>query len=251
MYLVFIFIIGTVFGSFFYCMGTRLANNESLVKPKSHCTECMHSLAWFELIPVVSFIFLGGKCRYCHKKLSKSYIIYELLTGFLYLFTYLKFGFSFPFIVGIVLSSLLVLIFITDFKYMIILDSPLIVSGIILFIARTGFFGLANALFNLLNGVITFLVMLFIGFFGKWLFKKEALGGGDIKLSFIMGVALGFRFSIVAIFFSTFLALPYATASMLLNKDNEVPYGPFLISSTLIIYFYLEKFANIFKFFIF
>lgn len=247
-YAVFAFILGSIFGSFYYVVGTRLSNGKSLIKPGSHCTYCNHNLRFYELIPILSFLFLRGKCRYCHQKLSKEYIIYELLTGVLFLVSYWKFGLSYEFFTSLIISSLLVLIFITDFKYMIILDSPLVVSAIFLFLLQWFYLGLQTALLGLFYGFLSFLTMLFIGKIGNILFKKESLGGGDIKFSFIMGMILGFRFAMVALVFSTFLALPYAVASMLLKKDNEVPFGPFLVSSVFIVFFFFEKFQYILYF---
>ena len=248
-YLIFFFLFGSIMGSFYYVVGTRLPKHESLIKPRSHCTYCNHVLKWYELIPIASFLFLRGKCLSCKKKLSKEYLIYELFTGLLFIISYWKYGFSYEFLVSLILASLLVLIFITDFKYMIILDSPLIISAILLFTLRFYFFGIENALINILYGFLIFLLMLFIGYIGTAFFKREALGGGDIKFSFILGMTLGFKFALVSLAFSTFLALPYAVGSLLLKKDNEVPFGPFLVSSAYIVYFFLEKFQLIFYLF--
>ncbi len=244
-YAIFFFVLGAIMGSFFFVVGTRLPNHESLIKPGSHCTYCNHLLKWYELIPILSFIGLKGKCRKCHHTLSKEYILYEVFTGILYFIGYLKFDFSYELYVFLILSSLLVLIFITDFKYMIILDSPLVVAILCLFGLRFYYFGITNAFLNIGYGFLCFLIMLFIGYIGKMMFKREALGGGDIKFSFVLGMILGFKYGLIALIFSTFLALPYAVGSMLLKKDNEVPFGPFLVSSTLIVYFFLEKFQYI------
>ena len=80
----YVFVLGCVMGSFYYVVGTRLANNESLIRPGSHCTYCNHKLGIFDLIPIFSYLFLKGKCRYCKHKLSKEYILYELLTSILF-----------------------------------------------------------------------------------------------------------------------------------------------------------------------
>lgn len=243
-----IFLIGAIFGSFFYVVGTRLPENKSLITPRSHCTHCNHSLNALDLIPVLSFIGLRGKCRYCHQKLSINYLVYEILTGVLFLISYLKFGISYEFFIMIVISSLLVLIFITDFKYMIILDSPLIISLILIFGLKWYYFGIYEALFALLNGLLAFLTMLFIRQIGNILFKKESLGGGDIKFSFITGMILSFKFTMISLVLATFIALPYAVATMILKKDNEVPFGPFLVSSLFLIYFFYEKFKYLLYF---
>ena len=243
-----IFVLGCIFGSFYYVVGMRLSNNESLISPRSHCTYCKHVLGILDLIPIFSFLFLKGRCRYCKKKLSVEYLLYELLTGFLFLISYLKFSYSYSFFVMFIISSLLVLIFITDFNYMIILDSPLLFSVSFLVVLQFIFYDFNMVLFSLLYGLLSFLTMLLIGKLGDFLFKKESLGGGDIKFSFVMGMILGYKYAIVALVFSTFLALPYALGSMLLKKDSEVPFGPFLVSSVAIVYFFLEKFQYILQF---
>ncbi len=240
-----LFILGCILGSFFYVVGTRLPQEESLIRPASHCTFCGHKLAFFELVPIFSFLFLRGKCRYCHQKLSKEYLLYEFVTGLLFLIGFLKFHYSYEFFVFLIISSLLVLIFITDFKYMIILDSPLVVSIVFLFILKTIYYSFQNALMSLGSGFLSFLVMLFIGKIGEILFKKEALGGGDVKFSFVIGMILGFSYSMIALVFSTFLALPYALGCLFLKKDKEVPFGPFLVGSVFIVFLFLEKFQYI------
>lgn len=244
-YIIILFILGAIMGSFYYVVGTRLPNNESLLKPRSHCTACNYNLKWYELIPILSFIGLRGKCRECHQKISMEYLLYEILTGYLFAISYVKFGISYEFFVSIILASLVILILITDFKFMIILDSPLVISAICLFGLRWYYFGITNAFVNVGYGFAGFLFMLFIGYIGKMLFNREALGGGDIKFSFIIGMVLGYKYALMALIFSTFLALPYAVGTMLLKKDNEVPFGPFLASSVFIIYFFLEKFQYI------
>lgn len=245
---IFLFILGCVFGSFFYVVGTRLPKNESLIQPGSHCTFCNHKLGIFDLFPLLSFLFLRGKCRYCHQKLSMGYFFSELSTGLLFLLSYWKFSFSYEFFVMLLISSLLVLIFITDFKYMIILDSPLVVSIVCLFFLKLFYFDIQTSFFGLFHGFLSFLTLLFIGKMGDFLFKRESLGGGDIKFGFVMGMLMGYEYALVAFVFSNFLALPYAVGSLLLKKDSEVPFGPFLVSSVAIVYFFIEKFQYILPF---
>ena len=137
---------------------------------------------------------------------------------------------------------------------MIILDSPLIISGILLLILRYFEVGLKETFISVIYGLALFIFMYLIKLLGDILFKRESLGGGDIKLSFIIGLTLGyygigFRMGLICIIFSAFLALPYALASNYLNKKNELPYGPFLIFSLVIIFIFLEKFTNLLIFF--
>ena len=107
------------------------------------------------------------------------------------------------------------------------------------------YLGWPEALFSLLDGLLAFLTMLLIRQIGNIIFKKESLGGGDIKFSFVTGLILGYKFTMISLILATFLALPYAVGTLLLKKNNEVPFGPFLVSSLFIIYFFFEKFQYV------
>ena len=249
MLILFLFLIGTVFGSFYFVAGLRLPKNESIIKPGSHCDECNKELKWYDLIPVVSYLINKGRCRYCKTSLSIWYPIVEVSTGFLFVISYLLFGISYEFFAGILVFSLLVLIFITDFKYYILLDSPLVISSISIFLLKYYFFDIRTALLSLLAGLIMFLIMLVVKLFGDHMFKKESLGGGDVKLAFALGVILGVRLSLVSFVLSSFLALPYALGSVYLTQKKEVPFGPFIISSATIVFVFMDKFTNLLDFF--
>ena len=131
-----IIILGLVLGSFYNVVGLRIPNGESIIKPGSHCPKCNHKLSWYENIPVLSYIFLGGKCKNCKQKISIIYPIIEILTSFLFYISYKIFGLSEEFFISLVISSLVVIIFVSDSKYMIISDSPLIVSTILILIIK-------------------------------------------------------------------------------------------------------------------
>ena len=240
----FIFIIGLVFGSFYNVVGLRLPNNESLIRPGSHCPKCNHKLKWYENIPLLSFIFLKGKCKECKCKISIMYPLMEFLTGILFLISYNLFGISANFFMGIVLSSLVVIIFVSDSKYMIILDSPLIISSILILIIKFCYYGIDSVWKSLLSGLFVFVVMYLLMLLGNFLFKRESLGGGDIKLSFVSGLVLGPVMGLFYICLGAFLALPYALYVMLKNKENMLPFGPFLAISMLLIYYNLDFFTN-------
>lgn len=244
-----LFIFGIIMGSFYNVLATRLPQNRSIIRPGSHCDFCKEQLKWYENIPLLSYILQGGKCRHCKKVIPFNIFVSELATGVLYLFSYLYFDISYEFFIMIILSSLAVIIFISDFKFMIILDSPLVISAILIFILKWIYFGINDALLSLVSGLLVFGVMLLVGFIGKKIYKREALGGGDVKLSFVIGMVLGIQLSMVSLIFSTFLALPYALATIVLKKDSEVPFGPFIVSSLLIVFLYYDKFYNIVKLF--
>lgn len=236
-------------GSFYNVLATRLPIGKSIIKPGSHCDACDHKLKWYENIPLISYIIQKGKCKNCGTQISFDVFLSELATGVLFLFSYLYFGISYNFFIMLILSSLCVIIFVSDFKYMIILDSPLIISGVLVIILKIVYYGYKAIIPTLVSGIITFLVMLLVGFIGKRMYKRDALGGGDIKLSFIIGMILGVQVAMVSLIFSTFLALPYALATIVLKKDSEVPFGPFIVSSLFIVFLYYDKFYNIVKLF--
>ena len=171
-----------------------------------------------------------------------------VVNALIFLISYYTFGISYEFFATLIIAGLVCIIFISDFKYMIILDSPLVVSAILILILRAYFNGLKDMGVSLLSGLILFLVMLLIAFLGSKLFKREALGGGDIKLAGIIGIILGLKLGLVAIILSSLLALPYAAGAMMLNKDSEVPFGPFLIASMAIVFIFSDKFLNLIAF---
>ena len=203
----------------------------------------------------IAYAFIGEKLPLfvpgVIEKESNSWIL-NLFIGvtnaLILLISYYNFGLSYEFFASLIVAGLVFIIFIRDFKYMIILDSPLIISGILILILRAYFYGFKDMGLSILSGIVLFLLMLGIGFIGKKLFKKEALGGGDIKLAAIIGIILGFKLGLVSIILSSLLALPYAYGAMALNKDSEVPFGPFLIASMAIVYIFAEKFSNLIAF---
>ena len=171
-----------------------------------------------------------------------------ILNALVILVSYYSFGISYEFFASLIIAGLVFIIFISDFKYMIILDSPLIAATLLILIFRAYFYGFKNMGLSLLSGVALFLIMLLIAFIGKKIFKRDALGGGDIKLAGIMGIILGFPLGLVSIIFSSLLALPYALGAIMLNKDSEVPFGPFLIASMAIVFVFIDKFSNLIAF---
>lgn len=240
-----IFIIGLIFGSFYNVVGIRLPNGESIIKPGSHCPNCNHKLSLYENIPVLSFIFLRGKCKNCKQKISFIYPAIELLTGVLFTASYTIFGLNYEFIIALILSSLVSIIFVSDSKYMIINDSPLLISGVLILIIKGINLGIKESLYSFLSGLLIFTIVYLLMLLGNFLFKKESLGGGDIKLSFIAGIALGPLLGIFYIVLASFLAFPYAMYISVKGDEGMLPFGPFLATSMLLLYFNADL-ANIF-----
>lgn len=235
-YIIVIFIMGTLFGSFFNVVGYRLPKGESIVFPSSHCPNCNHALKPLELFPIISYLCLGGKCKNCKKKISCIYPIFECCTGCLFALSYYLFGFSIDFFIALTFISTLLIIIISDIRYFIIPDEVLLLGSVLIFIEiiiKSGFMGGVQALFN---GVIAFGFMFLLKCFGDFLFKKESMGGGDIKLLFFFGLALGWKLSFISIFLASFIGLPISLYIVLRKKTNIIPFGPFLSIAAMILF---------------
>ncbi len=244
----FSFLLGTILGSFYLVVATHLPNGEDFIKTRSKCDHCKKILKWYSLVPLLSFIFQKGRCLYCHQKISSEHFFVELFTGLLFLLTSIYFPLGYNFFVDFVIVSIMIIIFISDFKYMIILDSPLVLSILIVIILKVVYFGFKPALIAILSGAILFLIMFSIERLGTFILKKDSLGGGDIKFSFLIGLTLGLPLGVVALVLSTFLALPYAVASVKIMKSHEFPYGPFLAGALFIVFFHADKFTGLLNF---
>ena len=244
---IYLFLLGTILGSFYGVVGTRLPQNKSIIKPASHCEHCNHALKWYDLIPIISYVFTLGKCRYCKKHLSIFYPAIEIGMGLLLCLNYYLFGpvLSYKFLEGLFVFSLCMIIFISDFSYFIILDSPLIITSLATIILKCIFFGYKTALLAILSGLILFAIMYIVKIIGDKSFKRESLGGGDIKLAFVVGTILGFKLGICALILSTFIALPYALLKVYLSEKKEVPFGPFIIGACVLVFIFTSKFNNL------
>lgn len=225
---IFLFIIGTIFGSFYNVVGYRLPKGESIVFPPSHCPKCNHKLTFFELIPILSYVFQKGKCKKCHQKISLFYPIFEALTGILFVLSYLSYGLSYELIIVLTFISMMIIIVVSDYNYLIIPDSVLIIFGSLLLIEILLINGLNAALLALLDGILAFITMFLLKKLGDFIFKKESMGGGDIKLLFLFGMVLSYPIAILSIFVGSLIGLPIALLILYKKKDHVIPFGPFL-----------------------
>lgn len=243
-----ILIIGAFFGSFLKVLADRIPRGESPIGGRSQCEFCKHLLSPLDLIPVFSFILLGGKCRYCHKKLSWEYPISELITGVVFGLTFLfsianfELGimnyefFSQLFFNFFVVSGLLV-IFFADIKYYIIPFQILLPSLAIVVIWHL-YFQPEFFLSFLISGLAAFAFFLFIFL----ITKGRGMGFGDVILALYMGVLLGFPNIVVALYVA-FLTGAIVSIILILTGKKElkggvIPFGPFLIFGTYIALFW-------------
>lgn len=236
-YIVCFFILGTILGSFYNVLGLRIPKNESIISPRSHCERCGHTLSWYELIPLFSFIYQSGKCRKCHKKISWIYPFSEFFTGLLFAISYYSFGFSYQLLIALIISSLLILVTVSDLTYMMIPDRFIIISSILILIIKLIFLGITEFLSSLLSGIIAFSLMYLIMQLGSYLLKKEALGGADVKLMFVVGVTLEPFLSLIVIIIASVIALPVSLFLLVWAKEHIIPFGPFIVIGLLIVFF--------------
>ena len=189
-YIILFFIVGLFMGSFYTVVGSRLPKREDFVKKRSHCDNCGHNLSFLDMIPIISYIFLRGKCRYCHEKISPLSTYMELFSGILYALSFFVFGRSYELFIALGIVSLLIILSVSDISYYIIPDEILIFFTGYFLIVITIKSGVMSALYALLSGIVLFGFMYIIMLLGNFIFKKESLGGGDIKLMFVIGLVL-------------------------------------------------------------
>ena len=231
---------GAIFGSFYHVIGYRLPKGESLIKPVySYCPNCEKRLHWYELIPIFSYLIQFGKCRKCNKHISIFYPFIELLTGLLFAVSFYSFGFSYELIIALVLSSLFSIVIVSDLMYMIIPDEVTYTCALIIIIINFLNLGFINGLIQLGYGILTFLAMYLVMLFGNFLFKKESLGGADVKLMLISGLVLHPILGLFVIFIASCIALPASILVYFTNKEHMIPFGPFIVAS--ILFFFLLK----------
>ncbi|NLM11506.1 MAG: prepilin peptidase [Clostridiaceae bacterium] len=240
----FIFITGLILGSFFNVVIYRLPKGKSIVTPRSSCGSCGTTLKPLDLIPVLSFIWLKGKCRYCKSKISFRYPLVEIITGILYVILLFKYGISIEFVFTLYLMSILIIVFFIDLDHMIIPNELVIaglVGGIVLFVLR---FWFSDSLLDgaswyspLLGMVGTSGLLLIIALIGMAVYGTDAFGMGDIKIFLPIGLTLGLKLSVLSLIFSVFIggfAGLFLIITGLKNRKSHIPFAPFIVTGTFI-----------------
>ena len=237
LYLIIFFIFGTYFGSFFTVIGLRLPKNENFTTSHSHCDSCNHELKLYDMVPIISFLLQRGKCRYCKEKIDPLSTFVEFFTGLLFAVSYYSFGFSWEFVIGLGIVSLLMIVLVSDLTYLIIPDEVLIFFSIYFIICQIFNLGIVGALLKVVSGIFLFSVLYFIMLVGNKILKKECLGGGDIKMMFVFGLILEPLLGTLSIFLGSFIALPISLILLRNQDEKQIPFGPFLLIALAIIYF--------------
>lgn len=252
MYLVLVFSLGLIIGSFLNVCIYRIPREESIVYPPSNCNNCGYNLKAVDLIPVASYLFLKGKCRVCKERISLRYPIIEVVNAIMYVILFLKFGFTISFFKYCILSSLLLVIGIIDN------DTKEVYSSTTLFGLATGFifigldywFNGANIGNFIIGGIIGFLVIYFI------VILTRGMGEGDADIAGICGLFIGWKGIILTLFLAFVIGGVRGTYLLLSKKGNkktEMAFGPYIaIGAIITVVFgawilmrYYEFFVNI------
>ncbi len=235
----FVFIIGLIAGSFFNCLVSRMEEGRDFVLGRSRCSFCAHLLSWQDLIPLLSFFLLKRRCRYCREKISWQYPLVELVTGGLFVWLFYFWLSQEPLLSSLfflfLVFSFLIIIFIYDFKYLLIPDSLILIPLLITFIYFLS--KEVNLWHHFLAGLFSFLFFLLIVI----ITLGKGMGMGDVKLVFFLGFLLGYPDILVALFSSFLIGATIGVGLILMKKKkmkSEVPFGPFLVIGTFIAYFW-------------
>jgi leader peptidase (prepilin peptidase)/N-methyltransferase len=255
-----VFIFGSAIGSFLNVCIHRMPQGESVVWPSSHCPHCKKRIPAYDNIPFLSYITLGGRCRFCKQRISLRYPIVELLTALMLVSLFNRYGLSYEFFFYMVLVCTLIIATFIDIQHRMIPDE-ISIGGMILGFILSSIKGvnLTPLSFNFRPMLHSFLGLIVGGgiiYFSGFLFdlvyfkllkrppiqgETESMGGGDVKLLAMIGAFLGWQKALLTFFVAPFLGIVIGIINLLVKKDHTIPYGPFLSLAALISIFWADK----------
>ena len=244
-------ILGSLWGSFANVCIYRLPLKGGVVKGRSFCLKCKKKIFWYENIPILSYLILGGKCSECKKKISSQYLLVETISAISFLIIYYFFGISLTSILLMILFLSFLIIFFIDLKHYIIPDIltfPMMVLGFV-----KSFDPNLNPIFpnyinSLIGGIFGYLIIWTIILFYKKIRKKEGMGLGDAKILAVIGFWFGWISIPFVIFLSSAIALIIVIPDLLKKSkklSSQIPFGPYIIVATLIFIVFKDKILNL------
>lgn len=231
--LVLSFIVGVSIGSFINVIILRFDNLKTVIAGRSHCPDCQHVLAWYDLVPILSYLTLRGKCRYCHKKISIQYLLVELSTGLIFLLLFSNFGVSVAGFYYSVIMAVLMVVVVIDIRSQMVPEQFVWLALLISVLGGWyfgGHVGWTRMIYGIVIGGLP-LAVLSIGSREKW------MGRGDIKIGMILGALTGYPVAIFSLMLSFVVGAIVGVIYMkIARKDRKatVPFAPFLVFATLI-----------------
>lgn len=235
------FLYGIILGSFYNVVGLRVPLGTLFQQKRSYCDTCERTLGWTELIPILSYVIQGGRCKTCREKISPIYPIMEFATGFLFAYSFYRFGWSHFTILGILLTSLIIPITVSDITYHKI-PNKILFFFIPLFLIYRFIYPLSPWWESLLGILIPFLLVLFI-----IILSKGGMGMGDLKYFMLFGFVFGVRSFFLLFFLSTLYGVIYGVIKMRLDGTGgktRIPFGPFIGLAALTVLFFGPQIAQ-------
>lgn len=243
--LIIVFIFGAVIGSFLNVCIYRLPRCESIVYPPSRCPNCKKNIIWYDNIPILSFLFLKGKCRSCKAKISIRYFLVELLTAMLLVAMFIGFGLAPKFFAYAILSCGLIIATFVDFEIHEIPDQVSLgglFAGLLISYLFPSVFDEASRMHGLLASFVGALIgggsIYLMGFLGEMAFKKEAMGGGDVKLMAMIGSFIGWKWVLLTFFVAPVFGSIAGIILKFRYGRETIPYGPYLSLAALAAIFF-------------
>lgn len=233
--LLYFLILGNVLGSFCNVIGMRVPEKKMFHSERSCCPSCQHRIKAYDLIPVVSYMVLGGKCRHCQQKISWLYPFTELVTGLLFGYSYLVIGLQWELITAFVLISMAAILFVTDMRFM-LLPNKILMFFLPLFLIFRIITPLEPWWDPIVGSVLAFVLLFFV-----ILFSRGGMGGGDLKLFVLLGMVLGWKGVLLTFFLSTIIGAAISLlllSAKILKRKQAIPFGPYILLGALITYFH-------------
>ena len=252
MEIVFVILMGALWGSFANVCIYRLPKGQDVVSGRSNCPKCKKKIVWNDNIPIISYFLLGGKCRKCKKKISSQYSLVEFISIFSFFSIYYLYGITLTTLLLMILSLSFIIIFFIDLKHFIIPNSitfPMMALGFI-----KSFDPNLNAIFpnyilSLLGGLFGYGIIWSITFFYKQIKKKEGMGLGDAKLLSVIGFWFGLKAIPFVIFLSSIIALISVIPDLMKKSksmSSKIPFGPYIILGALVYLIFENKIDSLF-----
>lgn len=243
-----LFVLGAIVGSFLNVCIYRLPKRASIVLPQSHCPRCKVPLPWHDNIPILSYLILEGRCRFCHKAIHPRYLIVETLTGVLAVLI----GWVFPTLpqvaVFFILTCLLIVATFVDFEFQMIPDEVSYLGlgvGLVASVLVPAIHGTDHRLWSVADALLGAAagggLIYLIGVVGKWIFKREAMGGGDVKLLAMIGTFLGWKLTLLVFFVAPIFGSIVGIIMRIRYRAEIIPYGPYLSLASLVALFFGQR----------
>jgi leader peptidase (prepilin peptidase)/N-methyltransferase len=245
----FLVIVALSLGSFSNSCIYRLPEGLSLFGDRSFCPSCKTPLTWSELIPIISFTALRGRCRHCQRPISWQYPLVEGLILLLFLIAYLKYDISTHFAGAVLLFIVLIPVILIDWKHFLI-PNGLLITGSILWLLLSLATDREIILTGLISGGVAIGIMALISAAGQWFFGRPSLGAGDVKLAGVFGLYLGWEYFLLALWGAALLAMAYGVMVMVVQRRSfagmKLPFGSFLGGASIFVYLFQDEIGLVF-----